>query len=108
MDNGDLIDVKDVTLEQFRDVTVESTLRAECTGWFLGPMQTTGTFEATIRPSGPERDFFSMLKSGKRKTARIKIPGETIAVECIIEKRSIKIPTNAPITQTISFKGVTV
>lgn len=107
MDSGDLIDVTNVTVNQKRPVTVQHTIRQSAAGVFIGNEEVDGTFDSTIPPSGLERDYYLMLKTGKIKTIRIKIPGETFALVVAVEQRTITIPTDAPVKCTITFKGKT-
>jgi hypothetical protein len=108
LDSGDLMDVTNVKVTQKRDVKTVDTLRATAAGIFIGHESTSLSFEAVCPSTGPERDYYAMLRTGKIKTFRIKIPGETFAVVGAVSQRVLDLPSDAPLKYNIEAVGKTV
>lgn len=108
LDNGDLGDVTNVKVDQSRDAKLINTLRKTAAGVFIGHEKTELSFDAVVGKEGAERDYYKMLMTGKVKTVRIKIPGETFAVVGVIDKRSLELPTDDAIKYSVHFIGKTV
>jgi hypothetical protein len=108
LDNGDLVQVKNVTVDQEKVGTkIEHTLRQQGAGIVLGNEETKLSFEFITPEGGAERDYYRMLRTSKVKKLRVKVPGETFAVIGVLTKRSMKLPFDAAIEQSIEFMGKT-
>ena len=105
--NGDLMDVTDAKIEQSRDVKLVHTMRVTAAGIFIGHEGTTFSCNAVCPTTGPERDYYQMLRTGRIKTVRVKIPGETFAIVGAVSKRVLELPEDAPIKYSIDFVGKT-
>jgi hypothetical protein len=108
LDNGDLVQVKNVKVDQEKVGTqMEHTLRQEAAGIFIGNEETKLSWEFVTPEGGAERDYYKMLRTGRIKTVRVKVPGETFAVKGVLTKRSMELPFDSAIKQTIEFLGKT-
>lgn len=108
LDNGDLMQLTDAKVVQERTATPVNTMRVTQAGIYVGHEKTEFTANAVMPATGAERDFYQMLRTGKLKTLRIKLPGETFAIVGVINKREIDLPEDAPIKYSISVIGKTV
>lgn len=106
MDNGDLIQVTNVKVDQDRKNKLLHTLKRQGSGIVLGNEETTVSFDAITDETGPERDYMTLIRTGKVKKLRIKIPGETFSVVGVCGKRSIDIPLDDAVKFSIEFMGV--
>jgi hypothetical protein len=108
LDSGDLMQTTNTKVDQSREVKLIHTMRRTAAGIYIGHEETTVTMDAVLPASGAERDFYQMLRTGKIKTLRVKIPGETFAVVGAVSKRMLELPSDAPDKYTIELKGKTV
>jgi hypothetical protein len=108
LDNGDLMQVTQCTVTQDRTVAVQNTMRQTASGVFIGHEKTELTFKAKCPETGPEREYYKMLRTGKIKTVRVKIPAETFAVVGAVSKRVLTLPEDAPIEYDVDIQGKTV
>lgn len=108
LDNGDLMQATSCKVTQKRDVKLVHTMRRTAAGIYIGHEETTLSIEAVCPQSGAERDYYQMLRTGRIKTLRIKMPGETFAVVGAVSQRTLDLPSDAPIKYTIEFVGKSV
>lgn len=109
MDSGDLVQVTNYKVDQKKNGTkLIHTLRVEGSGIVIGNEETTGSFEYSVPEKGQERDYMSLVRKGKVKKLRFKMPGETFAVVGVFESRGIEASVDDAIKGTISFIGKTV
>jgi hypothetical protein len=107
MDNGDLIDVTNVKVTQKRGGKIIHTLRKQGRGKVLGNAETDVSFDAVCSETGPEKDYFALIKAGKVKKLRLKIPGETFTVIGTYDERTLELPLDDAIKYSLTFSGVT-
>jgi hypothetical protein len=108
LDNGDLVQVVSVKIDQKRAGTKQvHTLRQPQAGIVLGNEETTASWEFVNPEGGMERDYYKMLRTGKVKKVRIKVPGETFAIVGVVHGRSLELPVDDAIKGTIEFMGKT-
>jgi hypothetical protein len=106
LDNGDLIQVINVKVDQKRNGTkIVHTMRQEAAGIVLGNLETNMTWEFVNPEGGAERDYYAMLRTGKTKKVRVKVPGETFAVIGVVHGRSLELPVDDAIKGTVEFMG---
>lgn len=108
MDNGDLLQAKNVKIDQKRPSTkLIHTLRQTAAGIYIGHEETTASFEFVTPEGGNERDYYKMLRTGRIKKLRVKIPGETFAIVGVITGRGLELPEDDAIKGTVEFIGKT-
>lgn len=105
MDNGDLLDVTDVKIRDKRANKIKHTIRVEGAGKVKGPLETEISFDAIVSEDGPERDYLALLKSGKIKKLRYKMPGETGSIKGTVDERSLEFPLEDAVKYSIIFSG---
>jgi len=108
MDNGDLIQVTNVKVDQEKAGTkIVHTLRKEGAGIVIGNEETKVSFDYVVPEQGQERDYLKLVRTGKVKKLRLKVPGETFAVVGVCNKRSLEIPVDDAIKGSVEFMGKT-
>lgn len=108
MDNGDLIQVTNVKVSQeLVGTKIKHSLRKSGAGIVLGNEETKVTFDYEVPESGQERDYMKLVRTGKVKKLRIKIPGETFAVVGVIPKRDLDLPLDDAVKGSVEFMGKT-
>jgi hypothetical protein len=108
LDNGDLVQVVNVKVDQKRAGTkIQHTLRVQGAGVVLGNLETNASWEFVTPEGGAERDYYSMLRTGKVKKVRVKVPGETFAIIGVVHGRGMELPVDDAIKGTIEFMGKT-
>jgi hypothetical protein len=109
MDSGDLIQVTNFKVSQKKNGTkILHTLRVEGSGIVIGNEETEVSFDYNVPETGQERDYLSLVRKGKIKKLRVKIPGETFAVVGVCSGRELEVPHDDAIKSSISFMGKTV
>lgn len=103
--SGDLIDVTNVKLDLVNNAKQVHTIRQKGAGFTTGTEETTVTFDAVIGDQGEERDYFDLLKKGKIRQIRLKIPGRTITVNGTVSSLGVELPLDDAIKQSITFIG---
>jgi hypothetical protein len=107
MDNGDLIQVTNVKVAQKRTNKILHTLKRQASGIVLGNEETTVTFDYVIDETGAERDYMSLVRTGKIKKLRFKVPGETFSVIGACGERTIEMPTDDAVKGSVEWMGKT-
>lgn len=108
MDNGDLIQVINVKVDQEKVGTkILHTIRKEGAGIVIGNEETKVSFDYVIPETGAERDYMKLVRTGKVKKLRFKVPGETFAVVGIGYKRGLEIPMDDAVKGSVEFMGKT-
>ena len=75
MDNGDLIQVTDFTINTTNNAKQKHTIRRRGSGISFGVEESTITFNTIIDEDGPERDYWQAVENKQIKQIRAKIPG---------------------------------
>lgn len=108
LDNGDLVQVVNVKVDQKKAGTkIVHTIRQQGAGIVLGNEETNATWEFVNPEGGAERDYYKMLRTGKVKKVRIKVPGETFAIIGVVHGRGLELPVDDAIKGTVEFMGKT-
>lgn len=102
---GDLIQVTNIKETTKNGAKQVHTLRKSGAGISFGPTETTVTFDAVVDENGPERNYFREIIKKQISQLRIKVPGETIAVDGASSERSQEIPLDGEIKYSITFVG---
>lgn len=103
--NGDLIDVTNVKLMHTNNSKQVHTMNKSGTGVVKGNEETTISYDCVVSETGQERDYFTLVKSGKIVQVRLKLPLETITVEGAYKTRSFDLPTDDSIKLSLEFIG---
>lgn len=103
--SGDLIDVTNVKIDLANGAKQVHTIRQKGAGFTLGVEETTVTFDAVISDQGEERDYFDLLKKGRIRQIRLKIPGRTMTVNGTVSSIGVELPLDDAIKQNITFIG---
>lgn len=108
MDNGDLIQVTNVKVDQeTKGTKIVHTIRKTAAGIVIGNEETDVSFDYVVPETGPERDYLKLVRTGKVKKLRVKIPGETFAVVGVCNKRGLEIPNDDAVKGSVGFMGKT-
>lgn len=75
MDNGDLVQVTNFSINANNNAKMKSTLRRRNSGVVIGNFEGQITFDMEISESGMERDYFTLVSTGRLKQVRVKLPG---------------------------------
>ena len=105
--SGDLVDVTNVKVDQVNNAKQVHTIRQKGAGITLGVEETTVSFDAVISDQGEERDWLDLLKKGRIRTLRLKIPGRTMTVSGTVSSLSTEMPLDDAIKLSVTFIGHT-
>ena len=105
LDTGDLMDVVNVSISTTNNAKQVHTIRRKGAGVTMGNEETTVSYEAVVSQDGSERNYFALVKSGKIKQLRVKVPGETMTVKGVYKSRSFDLPLDDAIKLKMEFVG---
>jgi hypothetical protein len=103
--SGDLIDVTNVKVTTTNNAKQVHTILQKGAGITLGVEETTVSFDSVISEDGQERDYFTLVKTGRISQLRIKLPLETITVEGTYKTRDFELPLDDSIKLSMEFVG---
>lgn len=89
---GDLQQCTNFKLSVKNGAKLKHTLRRSPSGWVLGTVEGTLSFDMEIDEDGPERNFHRALISGEAQGFRLKFPGETFKITGVVSSRDIDAP----------------
>lgn len=105
LDSGDLIDVTNIKLDHTNNAKQVHTIRRKGAGITLGVEETNISFDAVISEDGPERDYFTFVKTGRIKQLRIKVPAITFTVNGAFKDQGYELPLDDSIKLSMAFIG---
>jgi hypothetical protein len=103
--SGDLIDVTNVKLDLSNGAKQVHTIRQKGAGVTTGIEESTVSFDAVISDQGEERDYFVLLKKGRIRQLRLKVPGRTITINGTVSTLGLELPLDDAIKESITFIG---
>lgn len=103
--SGNLVDVTNVKVTHTNNAKQVHTIAQKGAGITLGVEETTVSFDSVISEDGQERDYFSLVKTGRITQVRIKLPVETITVVGSYKTRDFELPLDDSIKLSLEFVG---
>lgn len=105
LDNGDLMDVTNIKFDHTNNAKQVHTIRKKGAGITMGVEESTVSFDIVVSEDGLERNYINMVKRGRIKQVRIKVPGETMTINGVFKDQSYDIPLDDSIKLTMNFIG---
>lgn len=102
---GDLIDVTNVKVTTTNNSKQVHTILQRGAGITRGNEETTVSFDSVVSEDGQERNYFSLVKTGRITQVRIKVPGETLTVVGAYKTRDFELPLDDAIKLSLEFIG---
>lgn len=103
--SGDLIDVTNVKVTTTNNAKQVHTIVQKGAGITRGVEETNVSFDSVVGEDGQERDYYTLVKTGRITQLRIKIPGETMTVEGAYKTRDFELPLDDSIKLSMEFIG---
>lgn len=106
MDNGDLQQVLTWSLDYKNGLKLKHTQRSEApVGIVKGNQEATLSFECEIPAEGAEKDYFEMVRTGKIKTVRLKVPGKIYTMEGALSSVKYDAPIDDAVKVSVEMMG---
>lgn len=104
MDNGDLVQVTNFTINANNNAKMKSTLRRRNSGVTTGTFEGQVTFDMEVPASGFERDYFTLVSSAQMKQLRVKLPGgDTFVCEGVYQQIQGEQPADDAFKASLTF-----
>ncbi len=102
---GSLEQVTNLSVTTRNGLKTRHSLRRSPSGFSLGNQEVSVSFQAEIPESGSEEPWFNNLRTGERRTARIKIPGEIRELLFVVGEEEITLSMEDGVTARIQGQG---
>jgi hypothetical protein len=104
MGNGDLVQVTNFNFDFTNNAKLKHTLRRKVAGVVKGNEEGTLKFDLEIDETGPERDYFNLIKTGEIKQVRAKLPGGmTLVLKGAYQQLSLDQPLDDACKMSLTF-----
>jgi hypothetical protein len=107
MGSGDLMQVLNFKLHIKTSAKLKFTLRSKkAVGFVLGKEDVGASFEFEIPAEGQEADYVDLVRTGKVKTIRFKVPGKTYTVTGTFVSVELDAPLDDAVKGSVELIGI--